>query len=138
MERLPLQFTSEDQVRLRALGIDVLYLFGSHAEGVATASSDVDVGVVAADAKGLSQGTNALYLELYKLLSRYVPNSDRLDIVFLQRAPLELRFDVVKHGIPIFSSSDDARLQFEERTTIAYCDFRPLLRQFDRAILEKP
>ncbi|MBI2346806.1 MAG: nucleotidyltransferase domain-containing protein [Deltaproteobacteria bacterium] len=126
----------EDRKRLTSLGVGIVYLFGSHAEGMEGPLSDIDVGVVVTDPRRLSVGTNELYLSLFGLLSQAVDNSDRLDIVFLQRAPLELRFDVVAHGQPVFEVSSDFRLDFEERTTLAYCDYRPILREFDRALLE--
>lgn len=131
-----IQFTASDQTQMRALGVSALYLFGSHAEGAASERSDVDIGVLLHDPRVLSGDTMPLYLALFALIGRYVPNSDRLDIVFLQRTPLELRYDVVTHGVPLFQIDEGARLDFEERTVIAYCDFRPLLRRFDRAIIE--
>lgn len=133
---LSIQFSAADQKRLQALGVCVLYLFGSHAEGVASERSDIDIGVVFRDPKALSGDTMPAYLALFDIVSRYVPNSDRLDLVFLQRGPLELRYDVVTHGVPLFQVDEGMRLDFEERTVIAYCDFQPLLRRFDRAILE--
>lgn len=131
-----IQFTATEQTQLRALGVSVLYLFGSHAEGVASDRSDIDIGVLLQDPAVLSGDTMPLYLALFDMVSRRVPDSDRLDMVFLQRAPLELRYDVVTHGLPLFQVDEGARLDFEERTVIAYCDFQPLLRRFDRAIIE--
>ena len=134
--KLSIQLTSADQERLRSLGVAVIYLFGSHAEGFATERSDADFGVLLKDPRVLTRDTMPLYLELLDVCSHYVPNSDRMDIVFLQRAPLELRYDVVTHGIPLFQMDEGSRLDFEERTVIAYCDFQPLLQRFNRAILE--
>lgn len=127
---------SSERARLGALGVKIVYLFGSHAEGMASIASDVDIGVVMTDPTTVVQNTNEIYLHLFELFSPYVECSDQLDIVFLQRAPLELRYDVITHGLPIYSRSEACRLDFEERTTIAYCDFQPLLRQFDRSIIE--
>lgn len=132
---MQIQFTPQDRQQLQDFGVKIVYLFGSHAEGGASTASDIDLGIVLRDHQQL-QNTMPLYLKLFALFSHYVPNSDQLDIVFIQRAPLELRYDVITHGIPLFATSDDARLDFEERTTLAYCDFQPLLRQFDRAIIE--
>lgn len=130
------QLTSRDCQRLEALDIAVVYLFGSHAEGAASERSDVDIGIVVRHAKQLAGDTMPLYLALFDVFGKRVPDSNRLDIVFLQRAPLELRFDVVANGVPLFTASEDVRLDFEERTTLAYCDFQPILREFDRSILE--
>ena len=128
-------FSKAEQQKLKSLGIDILYLFGSQAEGMAGDLSDFDFGVVLRNTKKLSSDTNPLYLELFNLLGCHIP-SDRLDIVFLQKAPLELRFDVVGHGQVIFESSTDERFDFEEKTVQAYCDFKPILKEFDRAVIE--
>lgn len=130
------QLSPEDCQRLEVLGVAAVYLFGSHAERVASERSDVDVGIVVQHAQQLAGDTMPLYLALFDIFSERVPDSNRLDIVFLQRAPLELRFDVVANGVPLFAASENARLDFEERTTLAYCDFQPILREFDRSILE--
>ena len=126
----------EDKKKLEGLGVAILYLFGSRAEGKAAEHSDVDFGVVMRNHSLLSEDTNEVFLVLFNLLGDYVENSNDLDIIFLQKAPLELRFDVIRHGKPLFEISSDYRLDFEEMTQRAYCDFKPVLNEFDRAILE--
>jgi predicted nucleotidyltransferase len=125
-----------DKKKLEGLGVAILYLFGSRAEEKAAEHSDVDFGVVMRNPSLLSQGTNEIYLVLFNLLGNYVENSNDLDIIFLQKAPLELRFDVIRHGKPIWEVSSDFRLDFEEAIMRAYCDFKPVLNEFDQAILE--
>jgi predicted nucleotidyltransferase len=124
---------------LEALGVGVMYLFGSQAEGVAGSGSDIDVGIIFDNPKTATGDTVEIYNRLYALLSDVfdMENFRDLDIVFLDRAPLELRFDVISHGTVLFETSRDFRLDFEERTALLYRDFRPLLKEIDRAVLER-
>ncbi|TSC68528.1 MAG: DNA polymerase beta domain-containing protein [Parcubacteria group bacterium Gr01-1014_66] len=131
------QFLPED--RLRKLGIGIVYLFGSHAEGVAGAASDIDIGVALLRPSALKHTASDLYAELYDLLTDAfdMQNFRDMDIVFLDRAPLELRFDVITHGRVLFESDAQFRLDYEERTAMLYRDFKPLLEVFNEAILER-
>lgn len=120
---------------LKDVEIGVVYLFGSQAEGFATPLSDIDLGIVFQSPALVHSNTNELYTKLYSFFTDLFP-SQRVDIVFLQRAGLELRFDAIAHGIVLFESSPDLRFEFEERTTNLYLDFKPLLREFNQALIE--
>ncbi len=122
---------------LRRLGVQALYLFGSRAMGYEHARSDYDYAVLLKE-EGHKRG-DALYDKLYDLLSPISPRTlenDVLDIVFLRDAGLELRFHVIRHGRVLFESDPSARMNFEARTTLLYCDYRPVLDEFDRNLLE--
>lgn len=125
--------------KLRELKVALVYLFGSQAEGTAGPSSDIDVGVVFADPKIARGDTLDIYNKLYDILTDVfdMSNFRTLDIVFLERASLELRFDAISHGLVLFEISSEFRADFEERTEALYRDFKPLLNEFDRAILER-
>lgn len=118
---------------LRRLGVALAYLFGSEAEGVASPLSDVDLGVLF---KVPPRETNETYLKLYDLFTDLFPGRE-VDIVSLHRAALELRGDVVRHGIVLYQTSPDERAAFEERTLLACADFAPVQREMDRAILAR-
>jgi predicted nucleotidyltransferase len=122
--------------RLRSLGVSLVYLFGSVAEGMAHDQSDLDIGIVLADCRRLQSDSFAVYNELYDILTDAFPLSE-IDIVFLQAAGLEVCFDAIRHGRLLFASSVDARYGFEERTMILYADFKPLLESFNDAVLER-
>lgn len=125
--------------QLQELNIGLVYLFGSHAEGVAGLSSDIDMGVVFTDPKIIQGNTTEIYGKLFDVFSEVfdMSNFRTIDIVFLERASLELRFDAISHGIALFEISSEFRLDFEERTAALYRDFMPLLREFNRAVLER-
>lgn len=136
----PIQQKPVPADRLRRLGVAVLYLFGSHAEGLATPASDVDVGVLfSRDTLPLPENKTELYNALYDVFTDMFDMSGfrDIDIIFLDHAPLELKFDVVTHGRVLFETDPDIRLNFEERVASLYRDFRPLLDEFNRGVLQR-
>lgn len=122
--------------RLHEIGVTALYLFGSRATGQQHPLSDYDYAVLLPET-GHQRG-DTLYQELYDLLAECSPRTlenDVLDIVFLRDVPLELRFHVIRYGRLLFDADPRARLRFEEQTMLLYCDYRPILNEFDRQIL---
>lgn len=136
---LPIQKRQLPKEELQHLGVDAVYLFGSQAEGVAGASSDIDIGIVLKNPIPRQKPITALYNALFHVLHDCfdMSNFRTMDIVFLQRASLELQFDVVQHGKVLFESSPDVRMNFEERVVALYRDFKPILKQFNHAVLER-
>ena len=131
-----IELTVEARQQLKDLGVGSLYLFGSRAQGYTGPLSDYDFAVLM-NRSGEQRG-GAVYDHLYDILSPFCPRTlknDIIDIVFLNAAPLELRMHVVRYGRVIFDADPSQRLDFEEYTTVQYCDYRPLLDLFDRAIL---
>lgn len=124
--------------KLKDIGVSALYLFGSRAQDTEGPLSDYDIAALMRQ-EGHARGDEA-YERLYDLLSPLCPRTlqnDIIDIVFLRDASLELKFHVLRYGKIIFDSDPMARLRFEEQTTLAYCDYRPLLNMFDRAIFAR-
>ena len=122
--------------RVKTLSISIIYLFGSYAEGKDLPLSDIDIGVVFTDESALSNGLGEIYNELYDIFTDIFTGKN-IDIVFLQKAGLELRFDVITHGRILYESSRAERLKFEEKTMLLYADFKPLLKEFNEAILNR-
>lgn len=125
-----------DQDKLSALHVQALYLFGSRAQGVEGPLSDYDFGVLMAD-EGHKRG-GKLYDAMYDILAPLCPRTlenDIIDIVFVRDAPLELRFHIIRYGKVLFDENPRERGRFEDITTMLYCDYRPILDMFDKAIL---
>ena len=121
--------------QLKNLGAAAVYVFGSTAEALTQPESDIDLAILMhpeSDSKDFVQ----LYTNLYDILTQVFPGK-KLDIVPLQRSPLELRFDVISHGRAIFESDSNLRLDFEEQTARQYADFKPVLKNFNQAILNR-
>ena len=124
---------------LEKLGVAAVYLFGSRAEGMAGKLSDFDVAVLFRDPAIARANTNELYNKLYDIFSDTFDASGfkNIDIVFLERAPLELQFDVIRHGKILCEISRDIRTDFEHRAAMLYFDFKPLLEYFNEQVLAK-
>jgi predicted nucleotidyltransferase len=120
--------------RLKKLGVGVVYLFGSYAEDKHHPLSDVDIGIAFLGAGIPRRSSGEVYNELYDIFTDLFPGKS-VDIIFLENAGLELRFDAITHGRFIYEHSREGRLQFEEKTTLLYADFKPLLDEFDDAVL---
>ena len=88
------------------------------------------------DESKLGKNQNDIYYALYDIFTDLFP-SKSLDIIFLQRSNLELCFDVISHGQIIFQSQPEDNFNFEEKTSLLYADFFPLLKEFNRAVLER-
>lgn len=136
---VPIQKRQLPKQELQRLGVDAVYLFGSQAEGVAGEASDIDVGILLKTPIPKSESVSLVYNALFSIFSDSfdMSNFRTIDIVFLNRAPLELCFDVIQHGIVLYESSPTVRMEFEERVAALYRDFQPLLQQFNEAVLEK-
>ena len=122
--------------RLKDLKVGLIYIFGSHAEGMAGKLSDIDIGVVFSDPNIARGNTLTAYNELYDIFSD-IFESQNLDIVLLERAPLELNFDVISRGKIIFEILPDFRFDFEHRINMLYADYKPILNNFDKAVLSR-
>jgi len=125
--------------QLEKLGVEAVYLFGSCAENVNGKLSDIDIGILLKNESDAKNNINKLYNKLFDIFSNVfdLSNFKDIDIVFLQRATLELRFDVINHGKLLFKSCEDKIDKFEHVTAMCYMDFQPILRNFDNQILKR-
>lgn len=125
---MPATEQSLEQV-LRDADIRFAYLFGSRASGQGHQRSDADVAVMPTTEPGLLERAG-LAADLARALE--VPD---VDVVLLDRAPLELRGRIVQEGQLIYSTDEPARVAFEVRTRSEYFDFLPSLREIQRSYL---
>lgn len=117
--------------------VEAVYLFGSRALGREHPLADYDYAVLLKE-KGYKKG-DSVYDSLYEIFSEISPRglkNDVIDIVFLKDIGLELKFHVVRYGKVLYDADPQARVNFESDTMLSYCDYRPLLDEFDRNILE--
>lgn len=126
---------SEQKERLRELQVAVVYLFGSTVEQSSHTLSDIDIGILFTN-NILIADTNVVYNQLYDLFTEVFPGKD-IDLIFLQRTGLELKYDVIRHGQVIYEHQPAAAANFEEKISIMYADFKPLLNIFDRGVLDR-
>ena len=118
--------------KMKKLGILVVYLFGSEADGTTTVMSDIDVGLVLKNPKNL-EDTRPLYNAVYSELSKvFKPTFLRgLDIVFLQNAPITLQYNAITFGRILYEEDPIKRADYEENVVNQYLDFKPVIEYFD-------
>ena len=122
---------------LKDLGVVVLYLFGSRAQGIARATSDYDFGVLLDDPSRIRDGSQELYQQIYEILEGSVKGRVNLDIVFLDRASLQLRYHVLQYGKVLLDADPKRRGAFEEQALEEHADFEPFRRLFEATTLER-
>lgn len=118
----------------RSEDIAAVYLYGSFARGTARADSDLDIGILL---KIIPQATleSQPYereAELERTLGRPV------QIVILNRAPVDLRARVLREGRLIVDRDPSARIRFEVQTRNEAFDLEPILRRYRAAPTARP
>ncbi len=95
-----------------------VYLYGSFLKG---SFRDIDIGVYLQDTKNKS-GTMRYELTLENELGRIM--DFHVDVRVINYAPLSFRFNVIKHGMLLFSKDESKRSDFECLTIVEYQDFK--------------
>ncbi|RLC66295.1 MAG: nucleotidyltransferase domain-containing protein [Chloroflexi bacterium] len=106
------------------------YLFGSQAQGRAGPMSDYDIAILITGEMD-PRTRHELAHELARLL-----DVERVDLLILNRAPIELRYNVVAEGQLLYQRDPASRVEFEAETLSRYADFLPVLRQQRREIIK--
>jgi predicted nucleotidyltransferase len=109
--------------------VSLAYLFGSRAGGEVGPLSDYDFGVLAAGP------SVELRYRLGRDLGRLL-DAERVDLVFLNQAPVELAFTIIAQGQLLYQQSLVARVEFEAGVLSRYGDYLPILRQQRQDLLE--
>ena len=102
-------------------GLVAAYLFGSHARGEATASSDIDLALWLAEAPTSLDG---LHLDVAADLERDL--GVRVDLVVLNGAPSDLVHRVLRDGVLLVDRDRSARIKLEVRARNDYFDLLPM------------
>jgi uncharacterized protein len=92
------------------------YLFGSQARQTAGPLSDLDLAVYLDEQVDLFASRLRIMEALAKTLG-----SERFDLVVLNRAPLVLRFEVIRYGI-VLKDAPEQRVEFETEVLRQYLD----------------
>ena len=111
--------------------IDLAYIFGSRADGKVGPISDYDIAVLYAKlhAPGLR------YELSHKLKKKLM--TDRVDLLVLNDAPIELRYAVIVSGIVVYEVNVKTRVEYEALTLSIYGDFLYVLRNQREDILKE-
>ena len=104
-------------------GVSLVYLFGSQVEGRLGPMSDYDLAVLVDRTVDGRRIQARLAHELARALQ-----TDRVDVVLLNRAPVELAYAIVAQGHLLHEQDVATRVEYEAKVMGRYGDLLPVLR----------
>jgi len=131
------QLSEKLQPVFEKFGVTCCYLFGSRAGQDYYHDSDIDLAVIFAD---YSPGIHNLEMEinLQDTVSEVLASLEKeVDLLFLQKAPIYLKYTVISTGKVIYCTDDEFRTDFEDVTVRDYLDFKPFLDRYYREMEEE-
>ena len=120
---------------LKSLPVMFAYLFGSQASGNTKPDSDLDVALMF-DRSVNQTSANKLRLDVMQKIARIVHN-DRVDIIPLHKAPLLLRYKIIKNKQILVDREPLTRVMFEHRVLSDYFDRKYYIDRHARFALEQ-
>ena len=111
--------------------VNLVYLFGSRADGWVGPLSDYDLGVVLDRVQDAPQSCMQLCADLRRILG-----SVHMDMVVLKRAPIELAYAVIAQGKVLYQRDVTTRVEYEAEVMSRYGDYLPILRAQRQDILQ--
>jgi len=119
---------------LRYEEVLVAYLFGSRARGDFNEGSDMDFAILLSRSFKDSYDFVRLIGELATALK---VGDEKINLVVLNDADLELAYKVISEGSVIFERDVEKRVDFEVRVLKSYLDFKPVLNQMRRSLIRE-
>jgi predicted nucleotidyltransferase len=104
-------------------GVRLVYLFGSQVEGSPGPMSDYDLAVLLDPIADARRVQARLAHELACALQ-----TDRVDVIVLNRAPIELAYAIVAQGKVLHERDVATRVEYEAQVLSRYGDYLPVLR----------
>jgi len=144
---IKIKFPQKQLNQLKKIGIEIVYLFGSQAEGKTHPLSDFDFGIVFEKPEKYKDNTLDVYSKLYGIFTDVLPKSylrrrfqmreHEFDIVFFQFAPLSLQFNAIKGGRVLYEKNEEARFRYQEEVMKRNADLQYFYEMRYKAILER-
>lgn len=113
-----------DEVFRLFSSVQSVFLFGSYGTQYQTPDSDIDFALYSRPKLSLSEEADLLS-KLSQLL-----NTDRVDLLSLNSAPLDLQFRAIATGVVIYESDYIATCDYVERVINLYQDYAITLEKF--------
>jgi len=107
----------------------VAYLYGSAAQGIMRANSDIDVGILLADDAAPDYRYEVRMAG--EIQSRCHLARD-VDLRVLNRRPIRFLNQVLRYGQLVFVRDEKKQVEFETGVLKEYLDFKPFLMEYDR------
>jgi predicted nucleotidyltransferase len=104
-------------------GVELVYLFGSQIGGNTGPQSDYDLGVLINQAEDVDFIRDQFAYEVGRAL-----DTDPIDVLLLNEAPVELAYSVIAQGIPLYQRDLATRVEYEAQIMSRYGDYLPVLR----------
>ena len=117
------------------LSVALAYVFGSQVRGKAGPLSDLDVAVLLAGEPTPAECTDRR-LDFIGDLMRLLQTND-VDVVVLNVAPLALRYAVIRGGRLVFARQRQEAIEFRVQTMSRYFDFQPILERHQRILFAR-
>ena len=109
--------------------LSLAYLFGSRVDSEPGPLSDYDFAVLTDEEQDVPALRARLAHELAIILE-----TDKIDVVNLNRAPIELAYAVIAQGRLLYQRDEATRVEYEARVMGLYGDYLPVLRAQRRDI----
>jgi hypothetical protein len=123
MSRQQILFDELRTVIAEISGVNLVYLFGSRLGENIGPMSDYDLGVLVEN-----PDTSDHSLADLTHAAASVFKTDRVDLIPLNHAPIELAYSVIAHGECIFQKDTSTRVEYEAQVLNMYGDYLPVLR----------
>ena len=111
------------------------YLYGSFATGLVHPFSDVDIGIYVKEVAGGRHLSLELGISLE--FDEELTGNVQSDFRIINDLPLSFLGQIVTDGILIYSRDDVTRIGFEVSVRMAYFDFLPVLKMYQKEYLNR-
>ncbi|HEX6900239.1 MAG TPA: nucleotidyltransferase domain-containing protein [Thermoanaerobaculia bacterium] len=109
--------------------VKLAVLFGSTARGQAGPRSDLDLGVL------LDPDTPEIRSNVEPELWRAAERT--LDLIFLDKAPPLLRFEIARDGVLLHQEQDHLWTDFKTRAMLDWWDWEPTAKRIEEALIQR-
>ncbi|MEK9153258.1 MAG: nucleotidyltransferase domain-containing protein [Patescibacteria group bacterium] len=117
-------------------GLIEVYLFGSKITGFEREGSDLDVAVRFEDGLPAIAQRGKVYGDIFADLSS-IFQGEKIDLSFIEEAPLHLQFKIVSEGEMIYSKEKNQSLNFLEKIVNQYRDYKFFIDEYFQGVLAR-
>jgi predicted nucleotidyltransferase len=111
--------------------VEMAYLYGSFATGLATQHSDIDIGVLVKP-KYASVVDFKFESSLAEKSEGILESHKEVDLRVINKAPLHFQYQVIKPGMVLYAANDKNRVEFETYVISRYLDMKYYWNLYDK------